>query len=178
VVLGDSLSAGFGIDTQSSWVSLLKTRLSEKNYPYEVINASISGDTSSGGLNRIQRTLPKNKPPGILILELGANDGLRGLSLKEMKKNLSAIVKFALDKKYRVLIIGMRLPPNYGLSFANMFSSTFNELAQEHDIAYLPFLFEGIASNSDYFLSDQLHPNEKAQPLLLNNVWLHLKPLL
>lgn len=177
LVFGDSLSAAYGIAETRGWVALLGARLARERLDYNVANASISGETSSGGLSRIRRSLEQHKP-AVLILALGANDGLRGLPVAEMKKNLGAIVKSAQGAGAKVLIAGMRIPPNYGPDYAGAFDAAFAELAKQNKAALLPFLLEGVAEKPELFLPDRLHPTEAAQPILLDNVWKALRPLL
>ncbi len=177
LVYGDSLSAAYGIAEKRGWVALLGERLSRERPDYSVANASISGETTSGGLARIAKVLQQHKP-AVLVLALGANDGLRGLPVAEMKKNLSGIVKAAQSAGAKVLVAGMRIPPNYGPDYANAFDTAFAELAKQHRTALVPFLLEGIGDKQEFFLADRLHPTEAAQPILLENVWKPLRPLL
>ncbi len=177
VVLGDSLSAGFGLQHDQGWVPLLKKRLAEKDYQYNVVNASISGETTGGGLRRVEQILATHNPV-IVILELGANDGLRGLNLASMKNNLSDIVKHSLKNQAKVLLLGIRLPPNYGPSYTQKFSRVFLDISEENQISLLPSLFQGFESDLSYFQADQIHPNAKAQNHILDNVWPMLVKLL
>jgi acyl-CoA thioesterase-1 len=177
VVFGDSLSAGYGLPPEQGWVALLKDRLEHKGFHYEVVNASISGDTSAGGVARIDKTLAKYQP-NILILELGANDGLRGLSLQAMKRNLSLIIQKAKESGAQVLLLGMQMPPNYGPRYTERFSSIYRELAEDHQLPPPPFLLEQVALDPAMMQPDNLHPNAKGQPLLLDTVWPALHPLL
>ncbi len=177
LVMGDSLSAAYGIEQREGWVHLLQQRLQAQGYPHRVANASISGETSSGGLTRIGPELEKHRP-AIVIIALGANDGLRGLSLKAMRHNLGSMIERARAQDARVLLIGMQLPPNYGPAYNRRFRQIFSELAREHDTALLPFLLEGVAERRELFLEDGLHPNAKAQPLILERVWRVLEDLL
>lgn len=177
LVYGDSLSAAYGIARDQGWVTQLQQRLDAQGFDYNVVNASISGETSSGGAARIDETLARTKPV-IVILELGANDGLRGLPLAQMKTNLARIIEAAQHARARVLLIGMRLPPNYGGRYAGDFHAAFGELAKRHKTAYLPFLLEGVVARRDYFQDDQLHPTAEAQPIILDTVWKKLTPLL
>ena len=177
LIVGDSLSAAYGINQDEGWVALLQRRL-EKEYPdYQVINASISGDTTRGGLGRIEAALRMHKPE-VVVLELGGNDGLRGLPVKEMRANLSAIITKSLDAHARVVLVGMRIPPNYGPLYTKNFEAAFTELAQKFKIARVPFLLEGVALNPELVQDDGIHPRAAAQPRLLENVWPHLAPLL
>ncbi len=175
LVFGDSLSAAYGIPRSAGWVALLGERLKPSNYT--VVNASISGETTAGGAARIKAALAESKP-AVLILALGANDGLRGLSLEQMKADLTAIVRAARDQRVRVLLVGMRLPPNYGPMYTEAFSRTYREIAREQRVPLVPFLLEGIAEKPDMFQPDNLHPTAEAQPALLENVWRGLAPLL
>lgn len=170
LVMGDSLSAAYGMKREAGWVNLLQQRLSDRGYPYQVINASISGETTRGGLTRIGGILARHRPT-IVIIALGANDGLRGLSLKAMKENLSGMVKQAQVDKTKLLLIGMQLPPNYGPAYNRRFQQTFSELAEQFDTALLPFLLQGVAQQRELFLSDGIHPTMEAQPLILDLVW-------
>lgn len=177
MVFGDSLSAGYGVESGSGWVDLLKQRLSEKQLPYQVVNASISGDTSAGGLSRIAAELKRHRPD-ILILELGANDGLRGLPLKAMKNNLSSIIRQAKETGAQVLLLGMQMPPNYGPRYTERFSAIYGELAKEQQLPLVPFLLKKVALDPALMQPDNLHPNSKGQPLLLEMVWPVLQPML
>ena len=177
LVLGDSLSAAYGLAQDRGWVSLMQQRLSAERYPYRVINASISGETTSGGLYRIDALLASHQPK-VVILELGANDGLRGLSLDATQSNLDALIRRAKHSGAQVLLIGMRLPPNYGPAYTEKFQHLFETLATKYHIKRVPFLLAPIASKRTYFQADGLHPTAAAQPLLLDTVWVELKPLL
>jgi acyl-CoA thioesterase-1 len=177
LVYGDSLSAAYGIAERRGWVALLGERLKRERLDYSVVNASISGETSSGGLSRIARVLEQHKP-AVMILELGANDGLRGLPVAQMTKNLGAIVQQAQKAGARVLVVGMQMPPNYGPDYAREFESAFAELARRQRTALVPFLFEGMGEDLAKFQPDRIHPTEAAQPILLENVWKGLRPLL
>lgn len=177
LVFGDSLSAGYGIPISESWPALLDARLKRNSEPYTVVNASISGETTAGGRARLAAAL-KQAQPAIVIIALGANDGLRGLPIAEMKDNLAAMITTARQHKARVLLIGMRLPPNYGSSYARSFEATFRTIARREKIALLPFLLEPVASDPGAFQSDGLHPTAIAQPKLLDHVWTVLESLL
>lgn len=177
VVYGDSLSAAYGIPKEQGWVNLLQNKLGAAGYPHQVINASISGETSSGGLSRIRNTLSQHKPE-LLILELGANDGLRGLPVSEMQSNLGQIIEIARQEKIRVLLLGMLIPPNYGPRYTQDFSNSYRKLAEKYSLPLLPFFLDGIAGKPELIQDDGLHPNAKAQPLLLENVWKALAPSL
>jgi len=177
LVYGDSLSAGYGIARDRGWVRLLEKRLAADGYDYSVANASISGETTSGGLARIEEVLRRVRP-SVVILELGANDGLRGLPIVDMKRNLAAMIVRAKKAGARVLLIGMRLPPNYGPDYTGAFAGAFGELARRERVALVPFLMQGMATRRELFQSDGLHPTAAGQPLLLDNVWPRLRPLL
>jgi acyl-CoA thioesterase-1 len=177
LVYGDSLSAGYGLARGQDWVTLLEERLRQGKFKHRLVNASLSGETSAGGLSRIGRALDQHRPV-ILILALGANDGLRGLPVAQMTANLDGILRAAKARRARVLLVGMRMPPNYGPAFTHEFEATFAGLARKHRTAYLPFLMTGFADQPHYFLDDGLHPNAAAQPLILETVWGRLKPLL
>lgn len=177
LVFGDSLSAGLGMPQESAWPTLLKKRLTQRHYPYQVVNASISGETTSGGVSRLPTALRQFKP-AIVIIELGANDGLRGLSLNEMRSNLDTMIRECQAHRVKVLLIGMRLPPNYGIDYTRGFADSYVELGRKHHTALLPFLFEGFAENRAAFQEDGLHPTAAMQPLMVDNVWRALLPLL
>ena len=177
LVFGDSLSAAYGIAQSRGWVALLGEKLKRERPDYSVANASISGDTSAGGLARIDAALARHRP-AVVIVELGANDGLRGLPLAQMKANLGTIIEHAKNSGARVLLVGMKLPPNYGPEYTDAFEKSFAEVAKRYRVALLPFLLEGFAEKPEYFQADRIHPNEKAQPLILERVWRALKPLL
>jgi acyl-CoA thioesterase-1 len=177
VVFGDSLSAAYGIAQARGWVALLSARLKRERPDYIVVNASISGDTSSGGASRIQKTLQQHRP-AVLILELGANDGLRGLPIAQMKQNLGRIIEQAQKAGARVVLVGMKLPPNYGPDYTQAFEAAFGELARRYTTALVPFLLEDFAEKPELFQPDRIHPTEAAQPLMLERVWKALAPLL
>ena len=177
LVYGDSLSAAYGIAVSRGWVALLGERLKRERLDYSVVNASISGETSSGGLSRLAKALAQHKP-AVLVLQLGANDGLRGLPVAQMKDNLAAMVRQAQQAGARVLLVGMRIPPNYGPDYTRAFDAAFADIARRHKTALAPFLLEGIAEDLRNFQPDRIHPTEQAQPVLLKNVWKALRPLL
>lgn len=176
LVMGDSLSAGYGIRPEQAWPSLLQQRLGEQRLDYSVVNLSISGETTAGGRSRLADALRRHQP-AIVILALGANDGLRGLPIAQMRANLDAMTLAAQKAGARVLIAGMRLPPNYG-PYAQQFFATFGDIAKARRTALLPFLLEPVAARPELFQADQLHPTAAAQPLLLEPVWKALQPLL
>jgi acyl-CoA thioesterase-1 len=177
LVFGDSLSAGYGLPQRSGWVTLLEKRLQAGGYDYKVVNASISGETTVGGKNRIEGVLRKHKPE-ILVLQLGANDGLRGARIDDIRKHLNAIVGASHRRGVKVIVIGMRLPPNYGPAYTNGFQSVFTDVARQHGAALVPFLLEGFADKRQLFQHDGIHPKREAQSLILDNVWPALEPLL
>ena len=177
VVLGDSISAGYGIEVEQGWVALLQKKLHESNRAYSISNASISGDTSAGGLARIDPILIAQKPD-IVLLQLGANDGLRGLSPVQMKSNLAEIVHRAQKAGATVVLLGMKIPPNYGKRYIELFYNVYPQLAKELDITLVPFLLEDVALDKDLMQADGLHPNAKAQPILANKIEPYLFPLL
>jgi acyl-CoA thioesterase-1 len=176
-VLGDSLSAEYGLPRDQGWVSLLQQRCQQKKLPVQLFNASISGETTSGGKTRLPALLAKHQP-NIVIIELGGNDGLRGLPLAETEANFRAMIQAAQRANAKVLLVGMRLPPNFGRSYTEQFSKLYSRLAQQQKTALVPFLLEGIAENPQMFQADRIHPNVAAQPILLDNVWPVLMPWL
>jgi len=176
LVLGDSLSAGYGIRPEQSWPALLALRLQEKRLDYSVANISISGETTAGGRSRLELALRQHKP-AVVVIALGANDGLRGLAIGQMRDNLSAMVDAAQAGGARVLLAGMRLPPNYG-PYATDFQATFPDIAQRKKTALIEFLLAPVATRNELFLADGLHPSADAQPLILEHVWPTLSPLL
>ena len=177
VVLGDSLSAAYGIRPEQGWVALLQRRLSTEGYGYQVVNASVSGETTGGGLARLPRVLTAHRP-AILLIELGANDGLRGLPVEEMQRNLAAIVTGAQKAGVRVVVVGMRIPPNYGPEYTSRFAAAFAAVANAFHTALVPFLLERVALDDANFQADRLHPVAAAEPSVLEAVWPVLKPLL
>lgn len=177
LIVGDSLSAAYGIPQQQGWAVLLQKKLQLKNYRYDVVNASMSGETSSGGASRLNTALQKTKP-AIVILELGANDGLRGLPISEMITNLSNIIRQSKQSGAKVLLIGMQIPPNYGPKYSEAFSQSYLRLSHEHKIPLVPFMLKNIAVQPDLIQQDGLHPNVLAQPMILENIWPQLKLLL
>ncbi len=176
LVVGDSLSAGYGLRPEEAWPSLLAVRLAERRLDYSVVNISISGETTAGGRSRLAPAL-KAHQPALVVIALGANDGLRGLALGQMRGNLEAMITASQQAGARVLLAGMRLPPNYG-PYADEFESSFADLARAQKIAFLPFLLEPVARRPELFLPDNLHPTAAAQPLILEHVWAALAPLL
>ncbi len=176
LVLGDSLSAEYGLQRGTGWTGLLQQRLQQSKADYRVVNASISGDTTIGGRNRLPALMTQHKPE-VLVIELGANDALRGLALKTSQDNLQAMIDLARQQKAKVLLVGMQIPPNYGPDYTRRFAGMYQDLAKSNKVALVPFFFEGIAADLSLFQADRIHPNEQAQPRLLDNVWPHLKPL-
>lgn len=177
LVLGDSLSAGYGIPAERGWVNLLQRRLAERGFPHRVVNASISGDTTGGGLSRLPAALERHRP-ALVILELGANDGLRGQPPMAMATNLGRMIELSRQTGARVLLAEMRIPPNYGPLYTQKFQATFGELAQRYQIPLIPFLLDGVAGNPALIQDDGLHPRAEAQARILDNVWATLEPLL
>ena len=177
VVLGDSISAGYGIEIEEGWVALLQKKLIATNSNYSISNASISGDTSAGGLARIDQILTAYKP-AIVLVQLGANDGLRGLSPVQMKNNLAGIVRRAQKAGAKVILLGMKIPPNYGKRYVELFYNVYPQLAKELDVPIVPFILEDIVLNKDLMQADGLHPNAKAQPILADKIEPYLFPLL
>lgn len=177
LVFGDSLSAGYGLPQARSWPTLLEKRLRDDGLPHRVVNLSVSGETTTGGANRIGAALDTHRPE-IVVLELGANDGLRGQNLDVMRRNLEKMIDASRRAKARVLLVGMRLPPNYGTAYTGKFQQVYADLAREKKTAFVPFLFEGFAENGAYFQNDGVHPTSEGQTLMLDTVWKGLKPLL
>ena len=176
LVFGDSLSAGYGIRQEDSWPALLDKRLRQVGFDYSVVNASISGETTSGGRARLENALLKHSPE-IVIIALGSNDGLRGLPINTLRDNLLAMTDAVHQRKSRVLIVGQRLPPNYG-PYATQFASLFADVAKNRKTAFVDFLLDGVALTPELFQADNLHPTATAQPRLLDNVWRVLEPML
>lgn len=177
MALGDSLSAAYGIDRGAGWVSLLAERLDRQGYEARVVNASVTGDTTQGGLSRLPAALERHRPD-VLLVELGGNDGLRGVLLRETRRNLSEIVEMAQERGIRVLMLGVRLPPNYGPVFTERFQLMYREVAEKHDVPLVPRLLDGVATNPALMQDDGIHPTAEAQPIILDNVWPKLEPLL
>jgi len=177
LVMGDSLSAAYGIRPEQGWVALLTQRLQTQGYGYEVINASVSGETSNGGLQRLPRALEIHHP-GLVILELGANDMLRGLPLATTKENLAEMVQLSKAAGARVLLVGIRIPPNYGVRYANDFASLYVDLAKQFQLPLIPFLLDKVALDTALMQDDGLHPNARGEPQVLDTVWKGLEPLL
>ena len=177
LVLGDSISAAFGLDTRQGWVSLLEQRLAAEGFDYQVVNASVSGDTSAGGLARLPTLLAEHRPQ-LVIVELGGNDGLRGQPPAQLQQNLAAIVQSARASGARVLLLGMQLPPNYGARYNALFSQVYADVAGAAQVPLLGFFLDGVGGVPALMQGDGIHPNAAAQPRLLDNLWPQLKPLL
>lgn len=177
LVFGDSLSASLGMTQEQGWVSLLQKRLSTRYFQAKVVNASISGETTQGGLSRIAQVLDQNNP-NIVLLELGGNDGLRGLPLSLMKDNLERIIKIIQSRNVKILLLGIHLPPNYGKFYTQQFDETYRELAEKFKLPFVPFILDGIALDPDLMQEDGIHPKAEAQKLIVDNIWPHLKPML
>ncbi len=170
LVFGDSLSAGYGIDVDQSWPALLQSRLESQGYEHRVINASISGETTEGGVTRIARTL-ENFSPELVILELGGNDGLRGFPPDRMKTNLQTIIETTKSSGAAVIMLGIRIPTNYGPRYTGAFENVYRELAEQLSVLWIEFFMEGIALNEELMQEDGIHPNASAQSILLDNAW-------
>lgn len=177
LVVGDSLSAAYGIAVEEGWVALLERRLREEGYEYAVVNASVSGDTSRGALARLPRLLDTHAP-AVVIIEIGGNDGLRGLPVTELRTNLSRMIEAAQGTGARVLLLGMRIPPNYGPRYTQEFADTYATLAERYDAALVPFILDDIALDEQLMQDDGIHPRADAQPLIMERVWERLAPLL
>jgi acyl-CoA thioesterase I len=177
LVFGDSLSAGYGVAAGQGWVSLLQARLQKEGYGFQVVNASVSGETTTGGLARLPRALGLHDP-AVVVLELGANDGLRGLPLATTESNLRELASLASKGGRKVLLLGMRMPPNYGERYTAGFEAMYRDVAREAHITLVPFLLDHVADQPQLMQRDGLHPNERGQPVLLDNAWAALHPLL
>ena len=177
LVLGDSLSAEYGLQRGSGWVQLLANRLQQSGSNYTVVNASISGDTSSGGRTRLPALLKQHRP-AIVLIALGGNDGLRGLPVARMQENLATMVRAGQAASAQVVVAGIRIPPNYGRNYTERFYSTFSDVAQQYNAALVPFLLEGFTDSADFFQADRIHPSAQAQARILQTVWPVLEPLL
>ena len=177
LVVGDSLSAAYGIDVKSGWVAQLQQRLRRDQVDYTVINASISGDTTANGRVRLPKALAQHRP-ALVVIELGGNDGLRGLPLTEMKKNLAAMVGAAKASGARVVLVGIKLPPNYGVRYTQDFERVYRELAKEQRVPLVPYLLDGVAGTDGLMQADGIHPTAAAQARMLDTVWSTLQPLL
>lgn len=170
LVIGDSLSAGYGMAREESWVALLEKRLAEEGYGYAVVNASITGDTTTGGLRRLPRLLERHRP-SIVLIELGGNDGLRATPIAVIRDNLGRMIELSREAGAKVVLAGMQIPGNYGSAYTEAFAETYPALAEEHDAGLIEFFLEGVALDPALFLDDQIHPGPAAQARLLDNVW-------
>jgi acyl-CoA thioesterase I len=177
LVFGDSLSAAYGLRAELGWTAQLQKRLQEQGYGYRVVNASVSGETTAGGKARLARALEAHRP-NVVILQLGANDGLRGLPVKDARANLAGMIADIKQKQGNVLLAGVLLPPNYGTRYASEFAAMYTSLAKELHVPLVPFILAGAALDERYMQPDGLHPNAAGQPIVLENIWKHLKPLL
>ncbi len=177
LVLGDSLSAGYGLDADQGWVRLLKQKLAAQGFDHQVVNASVSGETTAGGLARLPSLLDRHRPQLVLV-ELGGNDGLRALPLTQMRSNLEGIVDASAQAGATAVLFEMRIPSNYGPTYTEAFTGTFAEVADDRQVPLVPFLLSAFAEDPDAFLSDGIHPSASAQPLILDTVWPHIEPLL
>lgn len=177
LVLGDSLSAEYGISRGAGWVTLLEKRLKDERIDATIINASISGETTSGGKARLPALLQQHKP-SVVVIELGGNDGLRGLPLSAAQANLRAMIEEAQKANAKVLLVGMQIPPNYGRDYTEKFYALYSKLSREAKIPLVPFLLHGVAERPQLFQADRIHPVSEAQPIMLDNIWPHLKPLI
>ncbi len=177
LVLGDSLSAEYGLVRGTGWVALLESKIKAENFNAQIINASISGDTTSGGESRLPALLKKHRP-SVVVIELGGNDGLRGLPLSTVEANLRTMIATAKNARAKVLLIGIRLPPNYGRKYGAQFAEMYGKVARDTKSALVPFLLNGFADRPDMFQTDGIHPKAEAQSIMLDNAWPHLKPLL
>jgi acyl-CoA thioesterase-1 len=176
VFLGDSLTAGYGLNKEEAVPALIQQRLAERGYGYDVVNAGVSGDTSAGGLSRLDWSL--DGEVAVLVVELGANDGLRGLPVAQMKRNLSEIIQRARQRNIAVLLTGMEAPPNYGAAYTSEFRQAYRELAKEHDVVFVPFYLDGVAGNPSLNIADGMHPNVEGSKIIEQTVWRALEPML
>jgi acyl-CoA thioesterase I len=177
LVFGDSLSAAYGLRTDQGWVALLQQRLQTQGYGYRVVNASVTGETTDGGRARLARALSQHKP-SLVILELGGNDGLRGLPVKDIRSNLAQMIVAIRQAGAQSLLVGIQIPPNYGQQYTKAFTSMYGALAKEQNVPVVPFLLEGVALDKQLMQADGIHANAQGQPRLLENVWTGLQPLL
>jgi acyl-CoA thioesterase-1 len=177
MIFGDSLAAAYGLAPREGWVSLLAGKIEKARLPWKVANASVSGETTSGGLRRMSEDMRRHKP-SVVVIELGANDALRGQPIAAIRSNIEKMVRIARDARAEPVLVGLMIPPNYGIDYAREFREVFATIAQREKVALVPFLLEGVAMRGDLFLPDQLHPNATAQPMILDNVWPVLEPLL
>ncbi len=176
LVVGDSLSAAYGVPSDTAWVQLLRERLDSLGLQWQVVNASISGETTDGGLRRLPRLLEKNEPD-VVVIELGGNDGLRGFPPNVIEANLAEMIELVKDAGATPLLVGMQIPPNYGQRYTQMFADIFPTLSDRYDVGLVPFFLEGVFDQNGMMQGDGIHPSEEAQPLLLDNLWPRLEPL-
>lgn len=174
LVVGDSISAAYGLEMERGWVALLQQRLTERGLSYQVVNASISGDTSAGGRNRLPALLEQHQP-SLVVIELGGNDGLRGLPLANLQDNLRAMVQLAKQQDAQVILLGMRIPPNYGARYTEGFYQVFQKVAKQESVPLVGFFLENVGGVSGMVQTDGIHPTEQAQPILLDNAWVVIK---
>ncbi len=177
LVMGDSLSTAYGLDPQQGWVNLLDQRLTEQGIDYRVVNASITGDTTRGGLARLPQAIQRHQP-AIIVIELGGNDGLRGINPRQMQSNLRQMITLSQQSGARVLLVGVRLPANYGKAFTQRFEAVYPDLAQETGVVMVPFILNNVTDRPELFQADGIHPTAEAQEIMLENVWIQLEPLL
>jgi acyl-CoA thioesterase-1 len=177
LVIGDSLSSGHGIDPDKDWVSLLRHRLKQNSFPYQLVNSSISGDTTGNGLKRLPSLLTEYRP-SYVIIELGGNDGLRGLSLSVMKHNLSTMIALSQQSHAKVLLAGIKIPPNYGKKYTQAFYNVYQSLSSEYKTPLIPFLLDSVGANSDLMQKDGIHPTSTAQSIILNTAWPYIETLI
>jgi acyl-CoA thioesterase-1 len=177
LVFGDSLSAAYGLQTEQGWAALLQNRLRSEGYGYIVVNASVSGETTAGGRSRLPRALEQHRPE-LVVLELGANDGLRGLPLKDARTNLEAMISASQQTGAKVLLVGILIPPNYGPKYADGFAQMYKDLASDLKLPFVPFLLDGVALDPQLMQEDGYHPKAEGEPRVLENVWQHLRPML
>ncbi|WP_150304046.1 arylesterase [Pseudomonas saliphila] len=170
LIVGDSISAAFGLEIEQGWVTLLQERISDEGYPHRVVNASVSGDTTAGGHARLPQLLEKHEPE-LVVIELGGNDGLRGLKPTEMQQNLAAMVDRSREAGADVVLLGMRIPPNYGVRYTQAFEQVFADINTDKDVPLMPFFLVDVAEVADLMQSDRIHPTAQAQPILLENAW-------
>jgi acyl-CoA thioesterase-1 len=175
--MGDSLSAAYGMDPQQGWVQLLGERLNQKQLDYRVVNASITGDTTRGGLARLPQTIKKHEP-SIIIIELGANDGLRGFNPKQIHNNLKSMVQLGQQNQAKLLLVGVRIPTNYGKTYTQKFESVFPSVAEATDILLVPYILDGVVERPELFQDDRIHPTAEAQIIMLDNIWTQLEAML
>ena len=177
LVLGDSLSAEYGLPRDSGWVYLLQQQLRKEKYDLTLVNASISGETTSGGKSRLPSLLQQHKP-ALVLIELGGNDGLRGLSLAATQANLREMMAMSMASGAKIILVGMRVPPNYGVDYSKRFAAMYQGLGREKNVRLVPFLLQGLDNTEQFFQPDRIHPNQLAQPIMMENVWQILKPML